>query len=298
MNKKGFTLVELLAVIAILAILMLLIMPNVLNMFNEGKKDTFKVQVESIIKAAERQNQVNVIGGGSNNNIYCDKIDSCTSSIKLDVTDSGVKYLVKLNASGEALSVAVQDTNYCYVTTRLTQGLPISVNTNDFVANGELSCTGNNCECTGARYVYWSITEGGDNVQYASNAKPSTTYNSISGLRKAKPVEFIKTRINDAEEVVEHETCLEHSNGKVFCIKPNYFISGDTDGTQTRDKLRIDMENAFGVAATSCNGASTYADCMFNNTRCVAGPSGNVYCRVDNEACYVNASGKAYCKNI
>lgn len=33
MNKKGFTLVELLAVIAILAILVIVAMPNVLGMF-------------------------------------------------------------------------------------------------------------------------------------------------------------------------------------------------------------------------------------------------------------------------
>ncbi|MCI7083376.1 MAG: prepilin-type N-terminal cleavage/methylation domain-containing protein, partial [Tenericutes bacterium] len=33
MNKKGFTLVELLAVIAILAILVIIALPNVLSMF-------------------------------------------------------------------------------------------------------------------------------------------------------------------------------------------------------------------------------------------------------------------------
>ncbi|UKI58404.1 MAG: prepilin-type N-terminal cleavage/methylation domain-containing protein [Clostridium sp.] len=38
MNKKGFTLVELLAVIAILAILVLVAVPNVLGMFNNAKK--------------------------------------------------------------------------------------------------------------------------------------------------------------------------------------------------------------------------------------------------------------------
>ena len=37
-NKKGFTLVELLAVIAILAILVIIALPNVMGMFNEAKK--------------------------------------------------------------------------------------------------------------------------------------------------------------------------------------------------------------------------------------------------------------------
>ena len=37
MKKRGFTLVELLAVIAILAILVLISLPNVVGMFNNAK---------------------------------------------------------------------------------------------------------------------------------------------------------------------------------------------------------------------------------------------------------------------
>lgn len=37
-NKKGFTLVELLAVIAILAILVILAIPNVMSMYIDAKK--------------------------------------------------------------------------------------------------------------------------------------------------------------------------------------------------------------------------------------------------------------------
>ena len=39
MKKRGFTLVELLAVIAILAILVLISLPNVVGMFNNAKKE-------------------------------------------------------------------------------------------------------------------------------------------------------------------------------------------------------------------------------------------------------------------
>ena len=44
MNKKGFTLVELLAVVAILAILILVALPNVLSMFNKAKKSAFETE--------------------------------------------------------------------------------------------------------------------------------------------------------------------------------------------------------------------------------------------------------------
>ena len=55
MKKKGFTLVELLAVIAILAILVIIALPNVLGMFNQAKKNTFVTELQSIYSTAETQ---------------------------------------------------------------------------------------------------------------------------------------------------------------------------------------------------------------------------------------------------
>ena len=49
MNKKGFTLVELLAVIAILAILVIMALPAVLRMFNQARKDSFTNEVITIL---------------------------------------------------------------------------------------------------------------------------------------------------------------------------------------------------------------------------------------------------------
>ncbi len=55
MKKKGFTLVELLAVIAILAILVIIALPNVLGMFNSAKKNTFVTELQSIYDTASKQ---------------------------------------------------------------------------------------------------------------------------------------------------------------------------------------------------------------------------------------------------
>ena len=63
LNKKGFTLVELLAVIAILAILMLLITPNILDLFIKGKEDVFRTQVQSIWKSADREYVTDMTSG-------------------------------------------------------------------------------------------------------------------------------------------------------------------------------------------------------------------------------------------
>ena len=55
MNKKGFTLVELLAVIAILAILVIIALPNVMGMFNQAKQNSFTTEVKEIYKTAQQQ---------------------------------------------------------------------------------------------------------------------------------------------------------------------------------------------------------------------------------------------------
>ena len=55
MKRKGFTLVELLAVIAILAILVIIALPNVLKMFNDSKKNAFIVQARKIANVSQEK---------------------------------------------------------------------------------------------------------------------------------------------------------------------------------------------------------------------------------------------------
>ena len=47
-NKKGFTLVELLAVIVVLAIIMLLAIPNVLSVLNVSRRKAFVEFVDKV----------------------------------------------------------------------------------------------------------------------------------------------------------------------------------------------------------------------------------------------------------
>ena len=52
-NKKGFTLVELLAVIVILAVLALVAMPNVTRLMNDSRKNAFITEVENFVTYAQ-----------------------------------------------------------------------------------------------------------------------------------------------------------------------------------------------------------------------------------------------------
>ena len=51
-KKKGFTLVELLAVIVILALLILIAVPNVIKIMNNAKKNTARDNVLSLVRLA------------------------------------------------------------------------------------------------------------------------------------------------------------------------------------------------------------------------------------------------------
>ena len=106
-NKKGFTLVELLAVIAILAILVIIALPNVLNMFRNAKKNTFTDEVQNLVKSAENKYLTN-----SMNNISGEMCFDSKSN-KLDMTGrDNIIYKIKLSETGKLIEVSVADDNY------------------------------------------------------------------------------------------------------------------------------------------------------------------------------------------
>lgn len=53
MNKKGFTLVEIIAIVAILAILVIIAAPNVMKLFREGREKTMTIQENEVLDAAK-----------------------------------------------------------------------------------------------------------------------------------------------------------------------------------------------------------------------------------------------------
>lgn len=118
LNKKGFTLVELLAVIAILGILMLLVMPNVLSMFTSGRKNTFVNQVQSVWRTAETQYMNDSMAGTIKNaaHVYSSSCSNDSKTAKtcteLDISSTGLKYCVVIDSDGKVTNAIVADDNY------------------------------------------------------------------------------------------------------------------------------------------------------------------------------------------
>ena len=106
MNKKGFTLVELLAVIAILALLVIIALPNVLEMFNKAKKELFLTEVKTIYKEVSKKY--------ISENMKGNKIDSITNNKnRLNIESNDIKYKIDLDDKGNIKSLVVSNKTYC-----------------------------------------------------------------------------------------------------------------------------------------------------------------------------------------
>ena len=116
MKKKGFTLVELLAVIAILAILVIIALPNVMGMFNNAKKSSFETEVKNIIKYAGTEWMSKSLGttnGAVTFDTYTGTGNSYDAISTLD-TRTDLKYSVSLDASGRVIEISVYDKTFAY----------------------------------------------------------------------------------------------------------------------------------------------------------------------------------------
>ncbi len=97
MKKKGFTLVELLAVIAILAILVLIVLPQVLVMFRKSQDDAFLIEARAIMNAAEKKLSQETFKGDVEDKIYCSSSGEIIN--ELDVTGRQIFYLIYVKNS-------------------------------------------------------------------------------------------------------------------------------------------------------------------------------------------------------
>lgn len=109
-EKKGFTLVELLAVIALIGILLLLVTPNVMKLFTGAKKSLFYDEALSIYNNAYTTYIYNTSEGDYTNR-FCRGKDTSTKLIDVEEKE-GLYYDVTVNLFGEVTSLKVANENF------------------------------------------------------------------------------------------------------------------------------------------------------------------------------------------
>ena len=113
MKKNGFTLVELLAVIAILAILVIVAMPNVIDMFNQAKQNTFVTEVQKYMDNAKAQFTSDAFSNAGKTIYYSSEDNTSLSTSKLDI-DGNKEYFIEMDRHGKFKRIVIYDANFCY----------------------------------------------------------------------------------------------------------------------------------------------------------------------------------------
>lgn len=109
-NKKGFTLVELISVIVLIGVIMLLLIPNVLGIFNKSKKSLFVDESLEVFKNAYTT-YIYRSSNGDYKKRFCKGIDNVTNSLDLENQDN-LYYDITVNAYGEVLSMKIAKDGY------------------------------------------------------------------------------------------------------------------------------------------------------------------------------------------
>ena len=113
MNKKGFTLIEVIVVIVLIALIAVIAVPNVINMANKGQKKEIIVDAESIINDAKHKINLQKYESLRPKNNNPAEIDVSVLATELDKTYTKKKLKIALANNEYVYSVYLENEPYC-----------------------------------------------------------------------------------------------------------------------------------------------------------------------------------------
>ena len=156
-NKKGFTLVELLAVIVVLAIIILIAVPSVMNSMEKARRNSFVVEAREIIKSAQAAYAEYLMNSSSGSgSTVCISYAALKSAGFIEKNDSTYKGSVKIEAKAGGESVyTIWLSNRAYIITGKTAS---GLKNEDATQSGDNNASEN---CNGMANVLTASAIGG-----------------------------------------------------------------------------------------------------------------------------------------
>ena len=113
MKRKGFTLVEMMAVIAVLGLLVILVLPNVLKNWRDAKKISFLNEAKELYNAATDK-YVTERTKGKKIGLIQKEGDAVTNELSFNEA-SDLSYTIRLDSDGKVTAFKLSNGEYCIV---------------------------------------------------------------------------------------------------------------------------------------------------------------------------------------
>ena len=241
MNKKGFTLVELLAVIAILALLVIIALPNVLSMFNKAKKDTFLTEAKSIFKESASKYISDNMHNSNEGNIYCKSETDSKNPLDMDIGNT--YYYIEKDSTGKTIKfVAWNSSGY------VTKIVGDNVMLNDVTGNNVSESSVKDITCNNVltnldvepKLTKTYTINANASAETSNKGKLTISIASSNTTDEFNKVKYIIYKKNNTEYVEIHETVLTNKSNN-FTL--NYYDKSFSNSKDMYYKVEAYTEN-------------------------------------------------------
>ena len=241
MNKKGFTLVELLAVIAILALLVIIALPNVLSMFNKAKKDTFLTEAKSIFKESTNKYISDNMHNSNEGNIYCKSETDSKNPLDMDIGNT--YYYIEKDSTGKTIKfVAWNSSGY------VTKVVGDNVMLNDVTGNNISESSAKDITCNNVltnlevepKLTKTYTINANASAETSNKGKLTISIASSNTTDEFNKVKYIIYKKNNTEYVKIHETVLTNKSNN-FTL--NYYDESFSNSKDMYYKVEAYTEN-------------------------------------------------------
>ena len=241
MKKKGFTLVELLAVIAILALLVIIALPNVLSMFNKAKKDTFLTEAKSIFKESTNKYISDNMHNSNEGNIYCKSETDSKNPLDMDIGNT--YYYIEKDSTGKTIKfVAWNSSGY------VTKIVGDNVMLNDVTGNNVSESSVKDITCNNVltnldvepKLTKTYTINANASAETSNKGKLTISIASSNTTDEFNKVKYIIYKKNNTEYVEIHETVLTNKSNN-FTL--NYYDESFSNSKDMYYKVEAYTEN-------------------------------------------------------